>query len=257
MFKALRCLSLLILCINFAACTAQTRNVGYLPTSERLENVKTAKMPALQDNMTNQSLVLGAPVFLRVFKYENTLEAWVKMPETDQYQLYQSYPICNYSGALGPKTREGDHQAPEGFYKITADQMNPWSKYHLSFNIGFPNQYDMALGRTGTNLMVHGGCKSEGCFAITDEAIEDVYLLTEASIAAGHTVPIHIFPFRMTPRMMAKTQTHKHTPFWRNLKQGYDAFEIAKIPPKVSTTYRQNRAYYIFEMPKNTKTQLF
>lgn len=246
-----------MLCVNIAACSANTRNVGYLPTSERLEKVKSNKFANLQKGMTDHQLALGAPVYVRIFKYENTVEAWIHNAETEQYQLYNSYPICNYSGVLGPKLREGDRQAPEGFYLVTADQMNPWSKFHLSFDIGFPNQYDLASGRTGSNLMVHGGCKSDGCFAITDVAIEELYLLTEASIASGHNVPVHIFPFRMTPRMMAKASTHKWHPFWNNLKQGYDAFELTKIPPDVRTTYGQGGAQYVFKLPENTKTELF
>lgn len=239
---------LVLLCVSACGTPQQS---GGLPTSERLEQVRFAKAGKISKQLDEQGLALGDPVFIRVFKYENTVEAWVKIPESEQYALFKSYPICNFSGSLGPKIKEGDYQSPEGFYSVGADQLNPWSQYHLSFNLGFPNEYDRAHGRSGQHLMIHGNCKSQGCYAITDAAIEEVYLLTEASIANGFNVPVHAFPFRMTPRNMARARGHRShdqwEPFWLNLKQGYDAFELTKIPPEVTTRYGQNGPEYVIQ----------
>lgn len=238
----------LVLILFLAACSAHKQP----PTSERLVGVKGMKLSGLRNEMLSQNLAIGAPAYIRIFKAENVLETWVQDPQSKQYALFKTHPICNYSGTLGPKLREGDEQAPEGFYMVTADQMNPWSKFHLSFDIGYPNNYDLAHGRSGSHLMLHGGCKSQGCYAITDEAIEDVYLLTEASIANGHDVPVHIFPFRMHPRNMDRHNASQWTPFWQNLKEGYDAFEVTKIPPVA----RHRSGKYVFQTRK-PKTTVF
>jgi murein L,D-transpeptidase YafK len=215
--------------------------------------IRVQKQAALTKEMTEQGLELGNPAFIRVFKSENLVETWVQNKATGRMRPFKTYPICNYSGTLGPKIAEGDRQAPEGFYEISASQMNPWSQYHLSFNIGFPNGYDRAHRRTGSNLMIHGNCKSEGCYALTDPAIEEIYLLTEASIAGGHNVPVHIFPFRMTPRNMARHTDSKWLPFWQNLKEGYDAFELTQIPPEISLKMTHTGAHYAVKMPGNQK----
>ena len=84
-----------------------------------------------------------------------------------------------------PKLMQGDHQAPEGFYDITPDQMNPNSSEYLGFNTGFPNAFDRSLGRTGSFLMVHGGCRSAGCYAMTDYAMEEIYGLVDEAFKGG------------------------------------------------------------------------
>ena len=89
--------------------------------------------------------------------------------------IFKTYPICSYSGGLGPKIQQGDRQAPEGFYLVSLEQLNPRSKYYLAFNVGFPNAYDRAYGRTGSNIMVHGDCTSSGCYAMTDAVMEEIY----------------------------------------------------------------------------------
>lgn len=241
----------LLLTISLLLLTAcQTSKA--LPTSERLEGVKGRKLAALRNEMMSQNLELGQPTFIRVFKEEKILETWVMNTESKEFVPFKQYPICKLSGNLGPKLAEGDKQSPEGFYEIRANQMNPWSRHHLSFNIGFPNEYDRAHKRTGSNIMVHGGCTSVGCYAITDEAMEEVYLLTEAAIANHAKVPIHVFPFRMTEENMTKYSGSGWAFYWQNLKQGYDTFEITKIPP----TARQNDYKYVFKN-QEYKTALF
>lgn len=188
-------------------------------------------------------LSLGAPLYIRIFKLEAEMEVWMQRP-TGEYALFRTYPICNWSGDVGPKTREGDKQAPEGFYVVTARQMNPNSEHYLSFNIGFPNVYDRAHDYTGSYLMVHGGCRSSGCYAITDDAIQELYILAREAFAKGQReFPIHAFPFRMTKEAMTFRAGHEWEPFWKNLKEGYDAFEKAKRPPVVGV---KNKRYVFF-----------
>ena len=141
-------------------------------------------------------------------------------------------PICLWSGRLGPKLREGDRQAPEGFYAVSHKQLHPGSRHHLAFNLGFPNAYDRAHGRTGSYLMVHGGCSSIGCYAMTDGAVDDIYRIVEAALDGGQDhVPVHVFPFRMTPERLAAMAGEQWIGFWRNLKTGYDLFEKTGKPP--------------------------
>lgn len=179
----------------------------------------------------------GAPTFIRIFKEEHILEAWLQNPDTGRYELFKTYPICNFSGDLGPKLKEGDRQAPEGFYAVSEDWLWPSSKYHLAMNIGFPNEYDKAHGRTGSHLMIHGGCRSEGCYAMTDRQIEEIYVLVEQSLLNGNeTVPIHIFPFRMDGITLEKHRGHPWMRYWINLKRGYDMFEKTRVPPIVTVS---------------------
>jgi murein L,D-transpeptidase YafK len=188
-------------------------------------------------------LNLGAPLYIRIFKLEAEMEVWMQKASGD-YALFRTYPICNWSGDVGPKEREGDKQAPEGFYIVTAEQMNPNSEHYLSFNIGFPNAYDRMHGYTGSYLMVHGGCRSSGCYAITDDAIQELYILAREAFAKGQReFPVHAFPFRMTKDAMAFRAGHKWEDFWTNLKAGYDAFEEIKRPPVVGV---KDRRYVFF-----------
>ena len=122
-----------------------------------------------------------------------------KQDRGGRYALLKTYPVCRYSGTLGPKKAEGDYQAPEGFYDIRLGQMNPHSIEYLSFNVGYPNAYDRSLGRTGDSLMIHGGCRSVGCYAMTNEQIEEIYALAYDAFAGGQTdIQLQAYPFRMT-----------------------------------------------------------
>lgn len=188
--------------------------------------------PALSELLEKRGFELGAPVYLRVFKYEGVIEAW--MHRNGRFDLFEVYPICVNSGALGPKQKEGDRQAPEGFYEIGRKQLNPNSKYHLALNMGYPNAYDQQKGRTGAHLMIHGACASIGCYAMTDENIEEVYTLVKAALDKGQdSVPVHAFPFRMTREALSK---HKESPwidFWvSELLPAADMFDVTRVPPK-------------------------
>ena len=176
----------------------------------------------------------GSAIFLRIFKAEAELEVWGKAPASDQFVLLRIFPICAFSGELGPKLREGDRQSPEGFYRVRLGSLNPNSSYHLSFNLGYPNRYDRAHGRTGNYLMVHGNCVSIGCYAMTNAGIDEIYAMVETALNAGQdTVSVHIFPFRMSGANMATNSESAWIAYWRNLKIGFDLFETTKKVPDV------------------------
>lgn len=176
----------------------------------------------------------SAPILIRVFKEEAVLEVW-KQEENGGYGLLRSYEICKFSGRLGPKLRRGDRQAPEGFYAIGRSSLNPWSRNHLAFNIGFPNAYDRSLGRTGDSIMVHGGCKSVGCYAMTHKRVNEIYALVREALQSGQqSVPFQAFPFRMTEANMARHADDPNMPFWETLKPGYDALQNTGSPLRVA-----------------------
>ncbi|TGT78400.1 hypothetical protein EN802_01780 [bacterium M00.F.Ca.ET.159.01.1.1] len=193
-------------------------------------------------DMQAKGMVRTSSVMARIFKEEGKLEIW-KAKTNGRYDLVASYDICKWSGKLGPKYTEGDRQAPEGFYTVRPSQMNPRSNYHLSFNIGFPNAYDRANGRTGQNLMVHGACSSSGCYSMTDAQIEQIYAFGRDAFQGGQTeFQIQAFPFRMTAANMARYRNDPNYEFWKMLKVGYDNFEITKVPPKVDVCEKR----YVF-----------
>ncbi|MGR3712279.1 MAG: L,D-transpeptidase family protein [Shimia sp.] len=199
-----------------------------------IAEVRAKQQPLLTQAFKEKGLAFGAPVYLRIFKEEATLELWVQRPN-GSYGLFRDYPICNFSGDLGPKLREGDRQSPEGFYTVTTAALNPNSAFHLSFNLGFPNALDRAHARTGSYLMVHGDCVSVGCYAMTDPAIEEIYVALEAALLSGQTsVPVHAFPFRITSERMQTETDHKWFDFWQSLQPAFDVFEANKILPVTS-----------------------
>lgn len=200
----------------------------------RLNVIRQKKLPEMELQLARTDLQMGAPMYIRIFKEEGVLETWVRNDPTGLYQPFRTYKICKYNPTLGPKMERGDLQSPEGFYDVTEDRLWPGSQYHLALNVGYPNAYDESYGYTGDKLMIHGGCKSEGCFAMTDESIEEIYLLAEQSLMNGNeAVPVHIFPFRMTEANMRRYKNSAWMPFWSELKQGYDLFETNKFPPNV------------------------
>lgn len=189
--------------------------------------------PKVQAKVKAKGMNKTSPVMARIFKEEGVLEIW-KQKTNGRYDMIASYEICKWSGKLGPKYVEGDRQAPEGFYSVSAAQMNPNSQYYLSFNLGFPNAYDRANGRSGQHLMVHGACSSSGCYSMTDESMAEIYAFGRDSFKGGQRdFQVQAYPFRMTPANMARYKRDPNYEFWAMLKQGYDQFEITKVPPKV------------------------
>jgi murein L,D-transpeptidase YafK len=203
-----------------------------MSAADRLTNVRSRLLPKLHEELAAKQLKLGQPAFIRIFKESRELELWLQ--NSEGWQLFRNYPIAAFSGTLGPKTREGDMQAPEGFYSVTKQQLNPASSYHLSFNIGYPNAYDLAHQRTGSLIMVHGDVVSIGCFAMTDALIEEIYLIVESALNNAPSVPIHIFPFRMTEERLQKESTSPHLDFWQNLRPAHDLFEKEHRVPQVT-----------------------
>jgi murein L,D-transpeptidase YafK len=215
-------------------------------TESSLEDIAPKAERALPDKlvtaMRHKGMTRTSAIMLRIFKEEGKLEVW-KQKDNGRFDLATSYDICKWSGVLGPKFTEGDRQAPEGFYTVGPHQMNPKSSYHLSFNIGFPNAYDRAHGRTGANLMVHGACSSAGCYSMTDEQVEQIYAFARDAFKGGQAAfQVQAFPFRMTAENMARYRKDPNYAFWQNLKEGYDHFEITKVPPKVDVCGRR----YVF-----------
>ena len=197
---------------------------------------------ALQSAIKAIGSTPGAPMVVRLFKDESLVEVW-KRSTSGQYRLLKSYQICAYSGGLGPKIKEGDRQSPEGFYTITPGLLNPKSSYYLAFNTGFPNKFDRSWGRTGSDLMMHGDCSSRGCYAMTDEGIAEIYVLARESFKGGNpSFQLQLFPFRMTAAKLATHASDPNMPFWKDIKEGYDLFELNKTPPTWDVCERQ----YIF-----------
>lgn len=205
---------------------------GRLPASIRAK-VEQPLPQEIQNRMALYDIDPYAPIMMRFFKQENVAEIW-KQSRSGTFVLMARYGICKWSGQLGPKYKEGDLQTPEGFYTISASQMNPYSKYYLSFNIGFPNLYDQAHGRTGSNLMVHGSCFSAGCYSMSDKNMAQIYAFARDAFRGGQReFQLQAFPFRMTDANMARHKSDPHYQFWVMLKEGYDFFEENRTPPTV------------------------
>jgi len=235
--KSVLLASCLVACVFIAGCKDPVGSV--LPTTGKAHIELPAK---LQEQMKQQNMAKNSAILVRIFKEESTLEVW-KQRRDGKYALISSYDICTWSGKLGPKFIEGDRQAPEGFYSVRPAQMNPNSQYYLAFNIGYPNAYDQANGRTGKHLMVHGACSSAGCYSMSDENIAEIYAFARDSFKGGQReFQVQAFPFRMTAANMARYAGDPNMPFWRVLKQGYDFFEVTHQPPQVDVCEKR----YVF-----------
>lgn len=199
----------------------------------RLPLPGTPDVTQTERRLAEKGFKSGAAVMIRIFKSESELELW--MERDGRFELFATYPICHWSGTLGPKLQEGDKQTPEGFYTITSRQLHRIGRWPRSLNLGFPNAYDRALGRSGSYILVHGGCSSVGCFAMTNPVIAEIYALTYEALRAGQShVPTHVFPFRMTEENLTKHRSNPWAEFWANLKEGYDSFERTRRPPRIS-----------------------
>lgn len=221
--------------------------------AERLERWRAARggqlqlpLPGTPDTdklmtrLAGAGLELGAPVLIRIFKAESELEVWIKSGRT--FALFATYPVCYWSGALGPKLREGDRQTPEGFYTVTENLLHHGERWRRSLNVGYPNVFDRANGRSGSVILVHGGCDSSGCFAMTNAVNAELYDLVAAALRGPTAhVPLQVFPFRMTDANMTANAASPWIAFWRDLKEGYDSFERTRLPPQVSVCAKRYR----------------
>lgn len=222
------------------ACVCSESFAVEIPTSPKAEISISNVEGALKKSLAEKGLKYGAPIFIRIFKEPGTLEVWLETND-GSFVHFKNYDICSFSGDLGPKLKEGDNQSPEGFYFVNASRLNPWSKYHLSFNLGYPNKYDRLYGRTGSALMVHGNCVSIGCYAMTNPYMSEIYALSVAALKAGQPFfRVHSFPFHLDAETLDKYKFNQWHSFWSNLKIGYDHFNKYKRPPNVNVS---NGAY--------------
>ncbi len=214
-------------CASIAGCDDSYLDQGPGRSEQPISSATLAEMTKLDTTPSS-------PTLIRTYKKEAELEIW-KMKSNGEYALLKTFPMCRWSGQLGPKKREGDMQVPEGFYTIAPGQMNPNSHYYLSFNVGYPNAYDRAYGRTGGTVMVHGVCSSAGCFSMTDEQIADIYAIARDSFKGGQReIQLQSYPFHMTAGNLAKFRLDPNIDFWKDLKNGSDHFEVTKTEPPVT-----------------------
>jgi len=244
--KKLRHIWAFFLLILFLSVTSGHGMEGSIPESDISIASYNLVAPRLRFEMLEKGLRLGSPIFIRIFKKSEKLEIWVQKER--KYFIFKTYTICDFSGFLGPKLREGDKQSPEGFYSVSSDQLNPWSNYHLSFNLGYPNEYDSTHNRGGSALMVHGRCSSVGCFAMTDHRMNEIYTIAASALRNGqHSFGVHIFPFQMTWENLATYRQSEWLEFWENLKEGYDFFQDHGVPPHIGVNNRR----YVFMAPSS------
>src|SRR5436853_5716684 len=242
----------LVLTAAFAAAVMPITCLG--ENSNPLPSKATKELsPELLSLLRQKSMPKNSPILVRIFKEEAELEVW-KQDTTGRFQILKTYPICRWSGDLGPKLQEGDRQAPEGFYTITPELMNPNSNLYLAINTGFPNSFDKANNRDGTFLMIHGDCSSSGCYAMTDEQMGEIYSLARDSLLGRPSFQIQSYPFRLTPANMARHRNNPNLAFWKMLKVGNDHFEATHLEPKVDVCNR----LYVFDAqpPPNSPNPL-
>jgi len=245
----------LVLTAAFAAALTPVTCLG--EDSNRLPAKATKELPPeLLSLLQQKNMPKHSPILVRLFKEEAELEVW-KQDTTGRFQLLKTYPICRWSGDLGPKLHEGDRQAPEGFYTVTPKLMNPNSNYYLAINVGYPNIFDKANNRGGSFLMIHGDCWSSGCYAMTDEQISEIYSLARDSLLGGRqSFQVQAYPFRMTPANLARHRNNPSLDFWKMLKIGNDHFETTQLEPKVDVCNR----LYVFDAqspPNSPKPLVF
>jgi murein L,D-transpeptidase YafK len=235
--------------LALAGCSAENFSFGPDSNKKHLRPISPQTMSLMQE----KGMAKESPILLRIFKEESELEIW-KKTTAGNFELLRKFPICKWSGELGPKVKTGDRQAPEGFYFIRPEQMNPHSSYHLAFNLGFPNDFDRAHNRTGAHLMVHGDCSSSGCYAMTDEQISEIFALAREAFDGGQLAfQVQAFPFRMTAANLARHRNNPNVPFWRMLKEGSDHFEVTRQEPKIDVCAKR----YIFNAVPNDPMKPF
>src|SRR6266704_347417 len=244
----------LVLTAAFAAALTPVTCLG--ENSNRLPTKATKELPReLLSLLRQKKMPKYSPILVRLFKEEAELEVW-KQDSTGRFQILKIYPICRWSGDLGPKLQEGDRQAPEGFYTVTPELMNPNSNFYLAINVGYPNSFDKANNRDGSLLMIHGDCSSSGCYAMTDEQISEIYSLARDSLLGRPSFQVQAYPFRLTPAILARHRTHPELAFWKMLKIGHDHFEATHLEPKVDVCNR----LYVFDAqppPNSLKPLVF
>jgi murein L,D-transpeptidase YafK len=206
---------------------------------ERVRQAKAGYDEVLKDLFAEKEVAYPPrDIYLRAFKFDKALELWAS--NGNRYTLIKVYEICNVSGELGPKRRQGDQQIPEGFYNL--EKFNPVSKYHLSLKVDYPNASDRLLGdqdSPGGDIFIHGDCVTIGCLPIENEPIKELYWLTVLARQNGGAIPIHIFPFRMDSASLEffgrlPIFTNKDWQFWQQFVPAWQYFESHQRPPVMS-----------------------
>ncbi|MDI7862577.1 L,D-transpeptidase family protein [Rhizobiaceae bacterium n13] len=220
-----------LMAVALAGCNDTLDSVDVSSVKNKVEQPLPDRIIA---QMKAKGMERNAPIMIRILKEEGKLEVW-KAKTNGRFDKIADYQICAWSGRLGPKVKEGDRQAPEGFYPLSPRHLNPNSKYYLAINTGFPNRYDQVHGRNGSNLMIHGACSSSGCYSMTDEQVLEIYAFARDAFKGGQqSVQLQALPFRMTAENMVRHRNSPHIEFWKMLKVGYDNFEVTRRPPEVN-----------------------
>lgn len=233
MLMLCRLIFFLSLLMGFAFPLPSSSSSLPVQTSGKAQHIFKKIKSALSQRLNAKGMSLGNQAFIRILKIPGTLELWIKKGE--KFKLFFSYPICTYSGYPGPKMREGDWQSPEGFYQVQRNQLNPTSNYHLAFDIGYPNLYDINNNRDGSNIMIHGGCSSTGCFAMSNKWMEEIYFTVQQALLNGQKkVPVHIYPFALTKPNLERFSHSPWINFWKSIAPMYNYFETRKQIPTIS-----------------------
>jgi murein L,D-transpeptidase YafK len=224
----------------------------YQQAFDRVSEAFEAKDDSLRQAFEERGLIYPPKqIFIRAFKHDMELELWVRNSASDTFQLFRTYKVCMNSGEMGPKRKQGDKQIPEGFYTI--EIFNPWSNYHLSMGINYPNRSDSILSPysdKGGDIYIHGGCATIGCLPMTDEKIKEIYILSVYAKHAGQEeLPVHIFPTRMEKIGMAQfifgeNHDEELMDFWKNLRMGYTYFEVTRRLPKIEVDEKGSYVFY-------------
>lgn len=229
---------------SFALVIANAQN-SYLPVRDvsfKMQTTLAIRMDSLQKEFKAKGLEWPVRyMFIRSFKYDGQLEVWVKNEAKEKYKLFKTYRVCLLSGAMGPKRMQGDYQVPEGFYYI--NEFNPRSNYHLALGLNYPNASDKILSdslRPGNSIYIHGSCVSVGCIPVTDDDIEEIYLIASSAKASGEDfIPVHVFPVRYDRKKSLEFFENytRNNPslekFGLQLKAAFDKFEATKEVPLV------------------------
>lgn len=238
-FRHLAYVSLMALALAGCNDALDTASIDLSTVKNKVEQPLPSHILA---DMSKKGMDRNSPIMIRIFKEEGVMEI-MKANQSNRFEVIADYKICAWSGRLGPKVKEGDRQAPEGFYMLTPANLNPNSKYYLAINTGFPNRYDAVNGRTGNNLMIHGACSSSGCYSMTDQQVLEIYAFARDAFKGGQkAIQLEAFPFRMTAENMWKHRLSPNIEFWKMLKVGYDNFEVTKRPPEVEVCEKK----YVF-----------
>ena len=180
--------------------------IDYQKSFQRPGEALLRKEDTLQKQFAAKGLKWPAKyIYIRSFKYDSQMEVWVKNEIKEPFQLFKTYKVCALAGTLGPKRMAGDYQVPEGFYYI--NEFNPQSNYYLSLGINYPNVSDRILSDSlepGGGIFIHGSCVTVGCIPLTDQQIDELYILAAHAKDLGQDfIPAHIYPVRFNvPRSL-------------------------------------------------------